>query len=41
MDIIQKKGKYVKPKLKIYGNLKNITKAKLGPGEDALHKLSR
>ena len=40
MDIIQKKGKYMKPKLKIHGNLEKITKAKVPGGEDASHMLS-
>ena len=40
MDIVQKKGKYMKPELKKYGNLEKITKTIIGGGEDALHQAS-
>jgi hypothetical protein len=39
--IMEKKRKYQKPKLNIHGDLIKLTKAKMGPGEDALSKLSR
>jgi hypothetical protein len=41
MDTEPKNKEYTKPKLEIHGNLEKITKAKLGPGEDALSQVSR